>query len=311
MPAVSIVIPVYNGEKTIEATIASVLAQSFEDFELLIINDGSNDSTLEIVNSIADARLQVLSYPNVGLAASRNRGIRAAVGEFISFIDADDLWTPDKLLTQVEALRQNPQAALVYSWTDCVNDRGRVERRGSYITAEGNVYAQLLLGNFLDSGSNALVRREVFETTGGFDESLKAAEDWDMFLRLARSCEFVCVSKVQVLYRLSNQSMSANLDRQEQESLKVLQRAYAACPNLSVSVRHQSLGSFYRYLSFKALEGTPDRKNGFAALRYLGRSVRHHPSQIRPVRLFLSQLAQARHAILRRQHYQPDSNISG
>jgi glycosyltransferase involved in cell wall biosynthesis len=91
MPLISVVIPVYNGEKTILETIESVLNQSFTDFEIIVINDGSQDATLEIVSSIKDPRLKVFSYPNAGQAIARNRGVSHAVGEFVSFLDADDL----------------------------------------------------------------------------------------------------------------------------------------------------------------------------------------------------------------------------
>src|SRR4028119_812278 len=112
MSLISVIIPVYNGEKTIQETIESVLNQTFTDFELIVINDGSQDATLEIVERIQDSRLKVLSYPNAGQAASRNRGLSHASGEYISFIDADDLWTPDKLEAQLRALQDNPQAAV-------------------------------------------------------------------------------------------------------------------------------------------------------------------------------------------------------
>src|SRR3569832_167033 len=115
MPLVSVIIPVYNGEKTIQYTIESVLKQTCSDFELLVINDGSQDSTLELVSSFQDDRLKVLSYPNAGLAASRNRGIASASGEYLSFIDADDLWTPNKLDSQLKALQENTEAAVAYS----------------------------------------------------------------------------------------------------------------------------------------------------------------------------------------------------
>jgi glycosyltransferase involved in cell wall biosynthesis len=95
-PAVSVVLPVYNGAETISDTVASVLQQTFTDFELIVINDGSNDRTLEITNSIADPRIRILSFENQGLSASRNRGIRAAAADFVAFIDADDLWTAAK-----------------------------------------------------------------------------------------------------------------------------------------------------------------------------------------------------------------------
>src|SRR3712207_3352824 len=114
MPLISVIIPVYNGEKTIQETIESVLNQTFPSFELIVINDGSHDSTLDIVSSIKDPRIKVFSYPNAGLSASRNRGISVACGEYVSFIDADDLWTPDKLEAQYKALQANPQAAVAY-----------------------------------------------------------------------------------------------------------------------------------------------------------------------------------------------------
>ena len=119
---ISIIIPVYNAEKTIESTINSVLNQTFIDFELIVINDGSTDSTLEIVHKITDPRLKIFSYANANQAASRNRGIAKATGEYIAFLDADDLWTPDKLESQINLLKNNSTAAVVYSWTNCINE---------------------------------------------------------------------------------------------------------------------------------------------------------------------------------------------
>ena len=109
MSIISIIIPVYNAEKTIESTINSVLNQTFIDFELIVINDGSTDSTLEIVHKITDPRLKVFSYANANQAASRNRGIAKATGEYIAFLDADDLWTPDKLESQINMLKNNSE----------------------------------------------------------------------------------------------------------------------------------------------------------------------------------------------------------
>src|SRR4028118_1589922 len=160
MPLISVIIPVYNGEKTIRETIESILNQTFTDFELIVINDGSQDATLEIVECIQDSRLKVFSYPNAGQAASRNQGISHACGRYISFIDADDLWAPDKLEAQLKALQANPQAAVAYSWTKCIDELGQFSRRGSHISATGNVYGKLLLIDFIENGSNPLIRAE-------------------------------------------------------------------------------------------------------------------------------------------------------
>ena len=119
MSTISVVIPAYNAAKTISETIDSVRRQTFTDFELIVINDGSSDHTAELVNAVADDRLQLFSYENGGLPVARNRGIDRASGEFIAFLDADDLWTPDKLELQLEALQKHPEAGVAYSWTRC------------------------------------------------------------------------------------------------------------------------------------------------------------------------------------------------
>lgn len=289
MPAITVAIPVYNGAKTIRTTLESIIQQSFSDLEIIVIDDGSTDQTADIVRQIDDSRIRLISYPNEGLAASRNRGIHQSQCELISFIDADDLWTADKLADQLAALQTAPKASVAYSWTDCVDQSARFCRRGSHVSAEGHVYEKLLMGNFLDSGSNALFRKSVFDTVGRFDVSLKAAEDWDMFLRVALDHTFAVVPKVQVLYRLSPQSMSANLERQERESLKVLTQAFARKPGLSWRQKRKSLAQMYRYLTFKSLESCATRQQAWIAGKYLSQAIYQDPLQLKPIRLFLSQ----------------------
>jgi glycosyltransferase involved in cell wall biosynthesis len=280
MPLISVVIPVYNNESTIQETIESVLTQSFSELELIVINDGSQDSTLKIVSSILDPRLKVFSYPNGGLAATRNRGISHASGEYISFIDADDLWTPDKLEAQFKALQVNPQAAVAYSWTDWIDESGQFLRPGGHISVKGDVFATLLVRDFVESGSNPLIRAEALAEVGGFDESLPAVEDWDMWLRLAARYEFVCVPSPQILYRVSSSSMSSNVWKMEAGSLQVIERAFAVAPESLQHLKREVLGSRYKYLTFKSLEGTPERKKGLAAVRFLWQMVRYDRSML-------------------------------
>jgi glycosyltransferase involved in cell wall biosynthesis len=278
MPLVSVIIPVYNGEKTIQETLESVLSQTLSDFELLVINDGSQDSTLERVSIVKDSRIKVFSYANAGLAASRNRGLKLASTDYISFIDADDLWTPDKLKSQYQALQNNPQAAVAYSWTDYIDDSSQFLRRGSHITVNGDAYAKLLVIDFLENGSNALIRKQALIDVGGFDESLPAAEDWDIFLKLAAYYPFAAVSSPQILYRLSGNSMSANVVRQEAACVAVLNRAFSQAPESLQYLKQHSFGNLYKYLTAKILEGYPDRQRGFAASRLFWNCIRQDPS---------------------------------
>lgn len=281
MPLISVVIPVFNGEKTIKETVESVLKQTFSDFELIVINDGSQDATEEVLLTIKDNRIQVYSYPNAGLAASRNRGIVHAIGEYIAFIDADDLWTSDKLEAQFNALKTHPDAAVAYSWTDYIDEFSQFLRRGSHITVNGDVYAHLLVIDFLENGSNPLIKKQAFVEIGNFDESLTAAEDWDLLLRLASRYHFICVASPQILYRISTNSMSANVLQQEEQTLKVIERAFNQAPEALQYLKKQSLANLYKYLTYKAMAGQLKSENGLMAARFIIQAVRNDTSLLK------------------------------
>ena len=281
MPLISIIIPVYNGEKTIQKTIESVLQQTFKDFEIILINDGSQDSTLDVINNIKDERLRVFSYPNAGVSTSRNRGLALARGEFISFLDADDLWTPDKLETQLKALQNNSQAAVAYSWSDWIDESGQFLRSGGHITVNGKVFEHLLVRDFIESGSNPLIRRQALDEVGEFEPSVTPAEDWDMWLRLAARYHYTTVPKVQILYRIAANSVSSNVVKMEEGSLQVLERAYANAPASIQHLKQVSLANRYKYLTYKALEGAPVRYKGLLALRFLWLAIQYDPVLLR------------------------------
>jgi glycosyltransferase involved in cell wall biosynthesis len=277
MPLISIVIPVYNGEKTLRATLQSVLEQTCLDFELIIINDGSKDSTLKIISDFSDARIQVFSYENAGLATSRNRGMSHATGEFVAFLDADDLWAIDKLAAQLHALQTHPQAAVAYSWTDYIDEAGQFLYPGSYVTANGRVLEKLIVQNFIESGSNPLIRRQSLAVVGNFDCALTSADDWDMWLRLAAKYDFVAVPVAQVFYRVSTTSMSTNIRYQEQVCLQVIEKALAQNPDLPRSLRQPSLANLYQYLMFRSLIGQPTRSQSLEAARCLKNALLNDP----------------------------------
>jgi glycosyltransferase involved in cell wall biosynthesis len=289
-PKISIIIPAYNSEKTIQKTIQSVLNQSFADFELLVINDGSQDSTLEVVSHIKDSRIQVFSYANAGANVSRNRGLSHSRGEFVSFLDADDIWTPDKLASQLQALQKNVDAKVAYSWTDYIDENDEFLLSGTHITANGDVYEQLFIINFLENGSNPLIDKEVLILLGGFDESLSAAQDWDMWLRLAHKYNFVAVPSVQILYRIRENSQSSHLLRQEKLCLKILKKAYQTRPFINKNIWNLSLANLYKYLTCKAMQQPLNRKKGLAAAKFLVQYIIHDSSRWQHTNLTLKLL---------------------
>ncbi len=277
MPIISVIIPAYNAEKTIKQTIQSVLKQTFTDFELIIINDGSTDSTPEIINSINDERIKVFSFANSGLACSRNRGIDLAKGEYISFLDADDLWTSNKLELQLKALQKNPEAKVAYSWVDYIDENGSFLYPGNHVSFSGNVYEQLLLTNFIENGSNVLIKMDAIQKVGNFDTSLIASEDWEFFLRLGRYYHFVVVPLPQILYRQITASMSSKILQQETQCLKVINRAFEnSSPSLQ-KLKPKSIANLYTYLTFKALQGNPTRQKSLIAARFLWTALKNNP----------------------------------
>ncbi len=281
MTKISVIIPAYNAEKTIQETIESVLEQTLSDFEIIIIDDGSQDATVDIISTFSDFRIKAFSYANAGACVSRNRGFTHSVGEFIAFLDADDLWKPDKLKSQLQALENNPKADVAYSWSDCIDEESKFLRRGGYSRASGDVYPQLLLLNFLENGSNPLIRRQAITDIGGFDESLPAGQDWDFYLRLAINRKFVLVPRKQILYRASTGSISSNLDNLEAGSVQVINQAFKQAPESLQKLKRGSLGNLYKYLAFKILSEKPDSNKGVKSLYFIYKIIKNEPSLLK------------------------------
>lgn len=273
MPRVSVIVPAHNAERTIVETIRSVQAQTFSDFELLVIDDGSTDGTLARLDAVGDSRLRVFSYENAGACSARNRGIARATGEYLAFLDADDQWTSDKLKSQVAALEACATASVAYSWTRFVDENGRDLYAQRPVFFEGDVYPELLVTNFPCSGSNVLVPRQVIEATGGFDVLVKVSQDWEFSVRLAARWPFVVVPRHQILYRHWSGSMSSSLaatpDLWEQHGIRTIERVFESVPGSLQRLKTRRLASFYLHVTRRSLVRAADR----AAVRRAGRSL--------------------------------------
>jgi len=213
----SVVIPAYNAADTLGEAVDSVLAQTRQDFEVIVIDDGSSDSTAAVAASFADQRVRVYRQENAGPSAARNRGIAQAVGEYVSSLDSDDLWLPDYLAEMGRALEENPQADFAYThaWIlDYASGRFRAVPTGAWhrpstpMLPRDQFIAELLQECFVNAPT---IRRTVLEQVGGYDESMSHGEDWELWLRLANSgFEAVRVAGPLTIYRNRPGSHSAD-----------------------------------------------------------------------------------------------------
>ena len=279
MTTISIIIPSYNAETTIIDTIRSVQNQTFSDWELIIIEDGSTDQTVAQIKTFTDERIKLFCYENGGVAMARNRGIALAKGKFITFLDCDDLWTTDKLEEQLSALENHLNADVAYSWViDFESNAPNSSKPRKPIFFSGNVYPQMLVYNFIANGSNILVRREAVEKIGGFDVTYNPSEDWNFYIRLAKEFSFVLVPKHQVLYRQSITSMSSNnIQKLEKGGLLVIEKAYESAPSNLQSLKSQSIALLYEYCVQRYLQGSIDQIDPNEAVLKLREAIAIYP----------------------------------
>lgn len=202
MPIVSVVVPAYNPGPYLRLALESVLAQTYPHWEAVVVDDGSSED-LSWVDDFHPAVRRV-RQPNAGLSAARNTGVRESTGELVAFLDADDLWLPEKLERQVQALA-DPELALVSTGFTVV-DRNGTEFSGGFV-GYADSYEELLQGNGI-CASTTLVRRSVLEECGGFDPGLAQCEDWDMWLRIARAHRVRKVPEVLARYRVHGGNMT-------------------------------------------------------------------------------------------------------
>lgn len=235
---IDVVIPAFNAEKYIEKMLASVALQGDLIHSVFVVNDGSTDQTSRIVESFAKSYpklgIQLINQENTGLANARNTGIKASMQEskapFIALLDADDVWLSGKLEKQLSIFQasQDPKLGLVYSSYELIDEKGS-PIAGEHLIVKpslrGEVYSSLLTGNFISgSGSGVLVKSAVFEEVGFFDEALKASEDWDMWLRIARKFHFDYVNESLVQIRVHSSNMQKDFSRMLASELAMLNK---------------------------------------------------------------------------------------
>jgi glycosyltransferase involved in cell wall biosynthesis len=277
VPKTSVIIPAYNAEKTILETVRSVQDQSSSDLEIIVIDDGSTDQTLHLLQELKDSRMQIFSFKNCERSVARNRGIKIASGDYITFIDADDLWTHDKIELQIKALESNPKAGVAYSWTSFINETGNFLFSAKPYSFEGDVYSKILVNNFTICGSNILVRKNIIKAVGEFDPLLNIGEDWDLNIRLAEQCHYVVVPKYQILYRRSSESTSCKVDAMATGTIAVINKAFKSAPPELQYLKNRALSDAYRFISLLYTEHLISNNETNEAIQSLKKALRHYP----------------------------------
>jgi glycosyltransferase involved in cell wall biosynthesis len=255
-------------------TLESVLRQTFTDFEVLIVNDGSSDNIIQWTAEIKDPRVQLISQTNQGVSAARNKGIVQAKGEYIAFLDADDLWEPTKLEKQVLCLDENPAVGLVHTSMLLVNEQG--QSLGKIITsnAEGKAWKQLLEHNTILT-SSVIVRQSCLETVGGFDQNLRTAEDWDLWIRIASRYPLAFIKEPLVFYRLHPNNTTKNWRFIEQDLHIVIEKVFQTVPSELQYLKNHSYGYTNLFLAWKALSSAD--KDWKQASKFRNSAAKRYP----------------------------------
>ena len=225
-PVVSVVIPCYRQAHFLPHAIESVLAQTYPHFEVIVVDDGSPDDTWAVASRYAGVRC--VRQRNRGLSAARNAGLAASIGSYVVFLDADDRLTRDALAMGVREMAAHPDCALIAGDCNLINEHGSpvLSPMGPRVTRDH--YRELLKNNFIWCPANVMYRRTVFRDVGHFDTSLRSAEDYDMYLRIARRFPIRTHAGIVAEYRFHRLAMSRNSGRMLRFSVRVLraQRKY-------------------------------------------------------------------------------------
>ena len=246
---VSVIVPVYNREQMVRKTLDSILCQSYSHLEIVAVNDGSSDGSLSVLCEYErnfPGKILVIDQPNAGQVRARNNGISAAHGAYIAFLDSDDTWEPEKLSLQMPLFKGN--VALVYCGINEVDSDGMTT---STVHPEpgmrGDIYRQLLIRNRMTGGSVVVARRAI-DAVGCFDESFRAAENWDLWIRIAKEYGVDYVDKPLVNYLKHSGNMSQDNNRMSDGSWAILQKHLPALPKDQKLVgSYKEAYAFYYY----------------------------------------------------------------
>jgi glycosyltransferase involved in cell wall biosynthesis len=274
MPKVSVVVLTHNRPELLRHAVSSILNQTFQNFEIILVDDASTDNTPEVVSSFRDDRIRYIRHQvNKREAASRNTGVTNATGEYIAFLDDDDEWLPEKLDQQVRLLESSPVAVgAVYTGFLKIDRATKMPVEQVVPRKRGNIFAEMAAQNWVGTPSTVMVRRECFERVGLFDEGIPFGPDYDMWIRISKEYQIDYITGPLVNYFVHENSMSSNC----QLMIRGFETQLAKYPQF-FSSNKRSYG--YRYLSLGVLYCyNGDIEKGRRALR---KAIEIYPFEMR------------------------------
>ena len=256
-PLVSVIVPAYNAQRYIGATLKSLIRQTYPHLEIIIVDDGSRDKTIEIVKDamIKDKRIKLFQQPNLGVAAARNQGIRQSMGSFIAPVDSDDICFSEKIAKLLESLQNTGKnSGVAYSWSVTINKFGEFVSTDDMVDFEGDVFGNLLISNFIGNASSALIRKKCFDEVGlynptFFSQKAQGCEDYDLYLRIAEKFDFRVVKAFLTGYRKTGDSMSDDYMAMERSIKRVIEDQKTRNPWLPDVVFNWTSAYFFLWFS--------------------------------------------------------------
>ena len=285
-PRISVVMPVYHVEAYIEEAIKSVLDQTFEDFELIIVDDGGTDNSIALARAFDDPRIRIISQPNRGLAGARNTGIAHARGAFIALLDSDDRWHKDKLLLHYVHLQANPEIGVSYSGSRMIDEHGQALKVAMRPKLKGVTEADIFCRNPVGNGSAPIFRREALDRAAfrhaseptrvcWFDENFRQSEDIELWVRLAsvHSVKFEGIEGLLTDYRIIGGALSANVVKQYISWTQMLAVASQNAPDLVEKHGARARAYQLRYLARRSIQ----MGNAVLAKDFITRALKTRP----------------------------------
>lgn len=291
MPKVDVIIPAYNTGKYLAMAIDSVIAQTFEDWRILLVDDGSTDNTSAVVAPYIQrlgTKLTVIKQPNQGLPAARNTAIRNSSAEYLALLDADDIWLPHRLAESIKYFEGRPEIGMCYSSISLIDENGQILKSFYDIQkhAEGMIAPYIYRRDVQLPCPTITFRRSCVDEVGSFDETMRATEDRDLWFRIASKFEVGFIPQILALYRTSPTSMTTDPDRMLKAQLQFIQK-HSGAPGCGMLTRRIALNRCYKQRA-EAMQARGQRK---LALKSSVQALIYYPFDLGTLRTTASLLS--------------------